>query len=567
MFFHYLWKKKWLVLLYIVIFTSATLLSTLLNLAIPGVFEAANVGKYKEVIISFGLMFVGIIFARLLEYYADLAGIHFVNRIRRDIKRDLFAAVLHKQLPDYADRNAGEYIAEFTNDITMIEKKFYEPFKETISYIITCVTVGAAIFTIDYRMVLVIVGGFLVCLLTPVAMTPYTASRMLRFLQRFDNFVQYLKDLFGAFFTFKNYSVEKNVVAKFSEANKEVEELKYNAELSVVLMDALVGRLAWTIEIAVFLLGLVSVIRGKMTFGEVFAAYLLAGNLGRPLQSLGGRISSMRSVNGLEKKFQALGVLDPKISEEQGRPDQTEPFDIKIDHVSLTLKENQVLKDVSLTFEHGKKYLILGNNGSGKSTVAKLLKNNYRHYTGMVQVGAFDIKTPDGVRLSRNISYSNETVSLFADTVRNNILLYRNVKEDSVEKAVEMAELNVDLDRLVGDGGRFLSSGERRKLEIARSLIESPNVLIFDEVVSTLDIETAYEIEKMVLSFEDRTVIMISNAFSGKLLEQYDRIILMGGGCVLAQGTHKEMMEQSEQYRQMYHIRCGNGCQEGSVCS
>ena len=82
--------------------------------------------------------------------------------------------------------------------------------------------------------------------------------------------------------------------------------------------------------------------------------------------------------------------------------------------------------------------------------------------------------------------------------------------------------------------------------------------MILDEVVSTLDIETAYEIEKLVLSFRDRTVIMISNAFSGQLLDQYDQIILMGNGGVLAAGTHREMMEKSEAYRNIYQIRCAN---------
>ncbi|MBO5867825.1 MAG: ABC transporter ATP-binding protein, partial [Oscillospiraceae bacterium] len=523
MFLRYLWKKKWLVLLYIALFTAATVLDTQVNLMVPGIFDDANVGKYDVVITKFGIIFIGVVIFKLMEYYANLAGAHFVNAIRMDIKKDLFRAVLKKQLPDYADRNAGEYIAEFTNDITVIEERFFAPFRETVSSFITCVTVGVAIFTIDYRMVLVLLGGIVLCLLLPVLLTPVTAKRMMRFLGRFDRFVQYLKDVFGAFFTFKNYAVEDKVVDKFAEENDEVERLKYKAEISLALMNALVGRVAWAVELLVLIVGLFGVIYGNLTFGQVFAAYLLAGKLGSPLSGIGDCISSMRSVRGMEKKFKDLGMLEDKLPEETIAPSAQAAFDIRLENVSLTLKENPILTDISLTFEKGKKYLILGTNGSGKSSIAKLIKNNFRSYTGTIQLGGYDLQSPEGQRLSRCVSYSNETVALFSDTVENNILLYRDVPATRFEEAIALAELNVAPERQVGDSGKFLSSGERRKLEIARAMIESPNVLILDEVVSTLDIETAYEIEKLVLSFKDRTIIMISNAFSGQLLEQYDR--------------------------------------------
>ena len=558
MFFSYLWKKKWNMLGYILLAVAASVSMATFNIYIAPVFDDAQAGNYDSVIWRLGFMFLWYIATRLLDYYTELTGIHVVNTVRQNIKQDLFSAVMNKQLPAFADRDTGEYIAEFTNDITVIENKFLIPCKEMVSYLITIVTACAAIFTIDVRMTLVLAVGVVICLSIPLIMTRYTTSRMSRFLHRFDHFVQFLKDSFSAFFTFKNYAVEDKIVDNFEEENTQVEKDKYRAEFSLVVMNNLVGRFAWTIEILIVVIGLVGVINGSLTIGSVFSAYLLAGSLGMPLQSLGNRISMIRSVGAIEQKFKALSELDEVVTPAEDFSTEGIKIDIKLDQVSLSIKGNPILHNINITFEHGKKYLVLGSNGSGKSTMAKLLKNTYSGYEGSILLDTYDLATPEGAALSRLVSYSNETVSLLSDTVRNNILLYRDVSDDRLETAVRLAGLRVPMNRKAGDGGRFLSSGERRKLELARALIDDPQVMILDEVVSTLDIETAYEIEKLVLSLEDRTVIMISNAFSGQLLDQYDQIVLMNQGSILAQGTHSELIQNSDEYREIYRIRCGD---------
>ncbi len=557
MFYKYLWKKKWLILLFVVLYLISSSSMSYVNLQVKPLFDGAQTGKFSEVIFGLLFIFLGFLFARLIEHYSNLAGIHLVNVVRRDIKRDLFSNVINKKLPDYADKNVGEYIAEFTNDITIVEEKFLIPFKEVISYFIILLTTSVAILTIDYRMVLIVLGGVALCVGLPFLMVKHASNRMIKFLARFDQFVQRLKDTFTAFFTFKNYAVEGKVVEKLNKENDEVEEVKFKAEMSIVVIHNVVGRLAWLVEILVIVTGMLGVVYGDLSVGHVFSAALLAGNLGRPLQDFSGRISKMQSVKGIAKKFKIIGALDERVKEDESIVKYAPDFDIKIENVSLSLKDSLILDNVSMTFERGKKYLIIGGNGSGKSTTAKLLKNNYRSYSGTVKLGEHDLQSPEGVGLTRHISYSNETVSLISDTVRNNVTLYRDVDEDRLERATKLAELGVSLDRMVGDNGRFLSSGERRKLEIARALIEEPKVLIFDEVVSTLDIETAYEIEKLVLSLKDLTVIMISNAFSGQLLGEYDEIIMMDKGRVIASGKHKDMLEKSPEYRKVYQLRCG----------
>ncbi len=557
MFYRYLWKRKFNVLLFMALAVAGTVSDTVFQLFIAPLFDLVQVGQYQQVIVRLSWMFLWYLSYRLLNYYSELAAIYVINAVRKDIKQDLFSAAITRLLPDHADKNTGEYIAEFTNDITIIENKFLIPCKEIFSYIITIVATGVAIFTIDIRMALVILAGAALCVLIPVLTTNYTSGRMMSFLSRFDHFVQHLKDLFGAFFTFKNYAIEDRVIEVFSEENRKVEDSKYKAEMALIIMNNIVGRISWSIELLVVIIGLIGVINGQLSIGSVFAAYMLAGNLGRPLQSFAGRVSSTRSVKGIEKKFMALHKAAKIRSSREDDEKETGLFDIELENVKLRIKDKVILDDISFVFEKGKKYLIIGNNGSGKSTMAKILKSNYRSYSGNVKLNGYPLNSEEGAGYVRWISYSNENVSLLSDTVRNNILLYRNCTEERLNQAIKMADFTLPLEREVGENGRFLSSGERRKLEIARSLIADPKVLIFDEVVSTLDVETAYEIEKLILSLNERTVIMISNAFSGQLLDSYDQIILMHDGKIIAHGRHRELLESCSEYQYIYNIRCG----------
>ena len=115
MFFRYIWNRKGQALLFVILTVVASVSSASLNLVVPTLFDEAQVGKYDLVIKHFIWLFIGLLIVRLLDYFAGILGIHFTNTIRKDIKRDLFDAVIHRRLPDYADRNTGEYIAESSN--------------------------------------------------------------------------------------------------------------------------------------------------------------------------------------------------------------------------------------------------------------------------------------------------------------------------------------------------------------------------------------------------------------------------------------------------------------------
>lgn len=545
-------KHKRLTILYLILLTMSIVSMTVLNMRIAYLFQAAQTKDYVLLMDLFLVLFIWYISTRLVDYLSEIASFYLINKIREDIKNELFRNYIHQSMERYSVRDAGRYVSDFTNDITMVESKALLSYKELIKSILTIIAGNVAIFTIDYRMNIIITIGILICLLIPYIFANYTTAPMNNFIQSFEFFVQQLKDYFSSFFAIKNFAAEDFFYQKFKEKNNSVENTKLNAEITIDFVNNLIGRIAWFIEFAVISVGVIEVINGDIEVSILFSAYLITGEICMPLQSISGYINNIKSVAGVMGKNKHLFLTEEIIKEPFDVPGETT---VKFEHYSLTKNSRKILNDICLEFQPRKKYLIIGRNGSGKSTLAKSLKNVYSQYDGNIYIEDRELRSIPNEQFDNIAIYSNETVSLFSDSVRNNITLYREVSEESLNRAMSLSHFGNPLDYMIVDKGVNISSGERRKLELARVLLTDTPILIFDEVISTLDIETAYDIEKLILSL-DKTVIMISNAFSGSLLSLYDEIILIDNGNIINHGSHEYMLEHCQEYKNLYHVRC-----------
>jgi ABC-type multidrug transport system fused ATPase/permease subunit len=287
------------------------------------------------------------------------------------------------------------------------------------------------------------------------------------------------------------------------------------------------------------------------------AAYVFANeSLAMPLQWLIQQLNAIVSIKAVKNKIE---VIYRDAREEDQTQDIKRPVfdDIQYIDINLEIKGTSILNGISLTIEKGKKYLVVGRNGCGKSTLFKLLKRNNDSFTGRIQLGDREIRELPFSVLSSITSYLSEDSMVFTTSVANNISLLRDVEEAEVKKAAKTAQVKIPLDRILRDSGLNISSGERRRIEIARSLISSPDILVFDEVISTLDIETAYDIEQLALSLDGKTVVFISHNFSGKLIKQYDAIIVMDSGRIVDIGNHDALIGRCEFYSHLFEIRHG----------
>ncbi|MBQ4582769.1 MAG: ABC transporter ATP-binding protein [Oscillospiraceae bacterium] len=547
-------KVKMAILVVLLILSPITTVFT--GLWAGQLFDYAYAMDFEGVIRSFVLIFAVWIPRNILRYWVLQLKVLITTTIRRELKKDAFQSIMNVDLSYYEQFDNGEYLANLTNDVTIIDERYVSEFLNVLESVFNILTTGLALLFINRFLALTVVATGALAVAVVLIESRTTNRKNRAFVDRFAAFTQLLKEFFAAFPTIRNYSVESQFQKQFEQSNEETEHTKFVADSELQYANAFSTGLVWLMDFTVVGLGIAEVIRGNLTVGMVYTAYLFVGNIGVPLQSVLNAVNSMLSVKAVVEKFERLHRRARAEVARERQEDGCLSGDIRFENVSLRFGNKDIFRNVSFTFEKGKKYLIVGKNGAGKSTLFKLLKRRVTSYTGDVFLGEKNLSDLSNRRLAGHVSYLNENCSVISDTVRSNITLYRDYSEEELQQAVQAAHLELDLDHRIRDAGANISSGERRKIEIARALLSRPEVVIFDEVISTLDIESAYEIERLALSL-DATVMFVSHNFSGKNIGLYDEILLLDDGQIVAHGSHEQLLQTCEHYRRLNAIRMG----------
>ena len=336
-----------------------------------------------------------------------------------------------------------------------------------------------------------------------------------------------------------------------------------------------IGDLITGIQIlTVICMGVLFTVDGNLTVGEFIAFVSYNSSMAWPVRSL-GRIISEMSKAGVSIDRIAY-ILDEK--EEDDRPGVTKPAinkDIVFDKVNFKYEEGAaVLKDVSFTVPAGKTFAILGNTGSGKSTLVHLLNRLYDlpDGCGKITIGGVDIRDIDRQYLRSQIGMVLQEPFLYSGSIKENVGITRESSAfDDIREACEIACVDSAIDSftdgyetIVGERGVTLSGGQKQRVAIARMLVEHTPVMIFDDSLSAVDAQTDAMIrEALKKRMAGTTVILIAHRIT--TLMQADCIMVLEDGAVAEMGSHEQLMEHHGIYRRIYDIQMNTQLDADSV--
>ena len=355
---------------------------------------------------------------------------------------------------------------------------------------------------------------------------------------------------------------ERYELKKFIESNEALrtEHIALNRILVRLwfTLDLLSGLQVALITIA----GVVFTVRGSITLGQytAFLSYVMIFLM--PVQNFG------RVLGNISRTGVAAGRLEAVMREQEEdyvESGLTPPLsgDIVLSHVSFSFGSERVLDDLSLTIHGGETVAVLGGTGSGKTTLMYLLQRLYDPDSGTITIGGTDIRTMDKRHLRSRIGLMMQEPFLFSRNIRDNLRIQNPEAGDrAVENAAVIANIHADIlsfaegyDTLVGERGVTLSGGQKQRVSIARTILGSHDILIFDDALSAVDTRTDRSIRQ---ALQDRkagtTTILISHRVS--TLMEADRILVLDQGRLVEQGSHSELLRRPDGiYRRVYEIQ------------
>ena len=515
--------------------------------------------------IMVGLVIVTFLLKNIFGYLANYFITYLRNGVLKDIRNKMYNRIVNLNLSFYSEKRKGDTIARITSDVLEVQHSFLsilelfirEPL--TILFAIGTMLFMSAQLTL-FVFIFIPVAGFII---SKIGKSLKKKSGQVQTEQGY--FLSLVEETLANLKIIKGFAAEDRMESKFQASTSNFEKysnvLTHRQNLASPVSEFLgitvIGILLWY--------GGNMVLDGSGGLdGAQFIVYMgLAYQILTPAKSIAKASYSVKKGDAAAARILEVLETETTIKDNQDAIIKNS-FDksVLIEDISFKYDSDSVLKNFTLNVKKGHTVALVGQSGSGKSTIANLVTRFYDVNEGSIKIDDTDIRDITKKSLRNLMGLVTQDAILFNDTIRNNINLGKeHATDQEIIDALKIAnawefvkDLPKGLDTNIGDSGNKLSGGQKQRLSIARAVLKNPPIMILDEATSALDTESERLVQKALENMmKNRTSIVIAHRLS--TIQNADEIVVMQKGEIVEQGKHQELIDKKGMYHKLVSMQ------------
>ncbi|MGB5982399.1 MAG: ABC transporter transmembrane domain-containing protein [Nonlabens sp.] len=521
-------------------------------------------GKETALVIVIVMVLI-LFFLKNISGYLAMYFIAFLREgILRDLRNDMYAKIINLPIAYYSEKRKGDVIARISADVFQIKNSFLSILELLVKEPLNILFSLAFMLMISvkltvFMLIFLPISGFLISL---IGKKLKRQSSKVQAEQGY--FLSLLEETLSGLKVIKGFNAEDRLEDTFQESTSRFHRFS-------IKLNHRKGLASPTSEfLGILVIGILLWFGGRMVLvensidGTKFITFMLfAYGILTPAKALSKASYGVKEGNASAERVLEVLKTENEIADKQGAvelPAFAKAVELK--NVNFAYEEELVLRNFSLTVEKGKSVALVGQSGSGKSTIANLLTRFYDVHDGTIEVDGHNIKNVSLKSLRDQMALVTQDSILFNDTVATNVALSdKNASEEKIIDALKIAnawefvkDLPKGIHTNIGDSGGKLSGGQKQRLSIARAVLKDAPILILDEATSALDTESERLVQDALERImKNRTSIVIAHRLS--TIKNADLIVVMGKGEIVEKGTHDELMAAGGHYNALVNMQ------------
>ncbi|RAN52090.1 ABC transporter ATP-binding protein [Dolosigranulum pigrum] len=511
------------------------------------------------------LFYAGLTIAKLaLTYIKDYLFKNASEQTVANLRRSIYEHVIHLEMRYFDQTPNGSVVSRVTNDTETI-KEFWNVFMQVANGLFNAISIAIAMFTLDVKLALIFMAFLPVVIILMYIYQKKSTVIYGRMREALSKVNTELAESITGMMTIQHFNQTDRKKEEFDDVNQEYVDARIKMfKMDAVLLMPAISFIEVVVLVIILLMFGQEYLSGiAVNVGVLYAFTQYAKQFFNPIGEIMNSLSIFQ--NGIVSGSRVIHLIDKDDLAPHANPGATgEVTAGKIEITGLTFSydgENDVLKNINITAEAGETIALVGQTGSGKSSIINLLMRFYEFNRGSIKIDDQSIKEIKDSDLREKMGLVLQDSFMFYGNVRDNITMYGDFTDQEVRKAAEFVNADKIIDNLedgyqskVIERGASFSTGEKQLISFARTILRDPTILILDEATANIDTETEMMIQEGLSNMrQGRTTIVIAHRLS--TIKEADRIYVLRQGEIIESGTHDELIAQGGMYYDMYQLQ------------